>query len=177
MQTKKLKNIVLELCQGNIATANTGAIVNAANNYLYMGAGVAGALKAYGGFEIEKEAVKKGPIHIGSAVETGAGRLNAKYIIHAAVMGMDFKTNDKFIRDATKNSLLLAEKLKIQSISFPALGTGVGEFPILDCARIMFEEIRKFDDTNPAYIKKVLFYLFTKKAYNDFENIFRSITI
>ncbi len=175
MQAKKLKNIVIELCLGDIATAKTDAIVNATNNYLYMGAGVAGALKAHGGIEIEKEAIKKGPIPIGGAIETGAGRLNAKYVIHAAVMGMDFETDEKYIRDATKNSLLLAEKLKIESISFPALGTGVGEFPVPDCAKIMFEETKKFDSTDPVYIKRILFYLFTKKAFNDFEKIFRNI--
>lgn len=176
MRTKKLKNIVLEICQGDIVIANTDAIVNAANNYLYMRAGIAGALKARGGIEIEKEAIKKGPVSTGGAIETGAGRLNAKYIIHAVVMGEDFKTNDKFISDATKNTLLLAEKLKIQSISFPALGTGAGKFPITDCAKIMFEEIKNFDATEPVYIKRVLFYLFTKKAYDDFENIFKNIT-
>jgi len=175
MQAKKLKNIVVEICMGDIATAETDAIVNAANNHLYMGAGVAGALKVYGGIEIEKEAIKKGPIQIGQAIETGAGRLKAKYVIHAAVMGMDFKTNEKYIREATKNSLLLAEKLKIQSISFPALGTGVGEFPIIDCAQIMFEEIKKFDSLNPQYLKRTVFYLFTKKAFNDFEKIFLKI--
>ncbi len=174
MQAKKLKNIVIEICYGDIATATTDAIVNAANNHLYMGAGVAGALKAHGGIEIEKEAVKKGPVLIGGAIETGAGRLKSKYVIHAAVMGMDFNTNEKYIRDATKNSLLLAEKLKIASISFPALGTGVGEFPISECAKIMFDEVKKFDVTNPEYIKRVLFYLFTKKAYNDFEDVFRN---
>jgi len=177
MQAKKLKNLVLEICLGDITNAKTDAIVNAANNHLFMGAGVAGAIKAHGGIEIEKEAVKKGPVPIGNAVETGAGRLNAKYVIHAAVMGMDFETNEKYIRDATKNSLFLAEKLKIESISFPALGTGVGEFPIPDCARIMFEEVNRFDATNPAYLKRVLFYLFTRKAFNDFENIFRNINV
>ncbi|MBP7791958.1 MAG: macro domain-containing protein [Candidatus Goldbacteria bacterium] len=175
MQAKKLKNIVLEIYMGDIATAKTDAIVNAANNNLYMGAGVAGALKAHGGIQIEKEAIKKGPIQIGGAIETGAGRLNAKYVIHAAVMGMNFETNEKYIREATRNSLLLAEKLKLQSISFPALGTGVGRFPIPDCARIMFDETKKFDAENPVYLNRVVFYLFTKKAFNDFEEIFRNI--
>ncbi|MCX8094410.1 MAG: macro domain-containing protein [Candidatus Goldbacteria bacterium] len=177
MQAKKLKNIVIEITQGDIATATTDAIVNAANNHLYMGAGVAGALKAHGGIEIEKEAIKKGPIPIGSAIETGAGRLKARYVIHAAVMGMDFNTNEIYIRDATKNSLILSEKLKISSISFPALGTGVGEFPIPKCAEIMFDEIKKFDKTDPVHLKRVIFYLFTKKAYNDFEEVFRNFKV
>lgn len=176
MQAKKLKNMVIEICMGDIATATTDAIVNAANNHLYMGAGVAGALKAHGGIEIEKEAIKKGPIPIGSAIETGAGRLKSRYVIHAAVMGMDFATNEKYIRDATENSLTLAEKLKIMSISFPALGTGVGEFPIQKCAEIMFDEVKKFDSTNPVYLKRVLFYLFTKKAYDEFESVFRKLS-
>jgi O-acetyl-ADP-ribose deacetylase (regulator of RNase III) len=91
-----------------------------------MGGGVAGAIKRAGGQEIETEAVSKEPIAVGEAVVTGAGRLKAKYIIHAAVMGQDLTTDADKIRQTTRNSLIKADELGIKSLAFPALGTGVG---------------------------------------------------
>ena len=118
------------LIQGDITDYKTDAIVNAANNELWMGSGVAGAIKAKGGIEIEEEAKAKGPIKVGEAVATTAGKLKAKFVIHAAVMGQDSKTNENYIRNATLSSLKEAEELNLSSIAFPALGTGVGGFPI-----------------------------------------------
>jgi O-acetyl-ADP-ribose deacetylase (regulator of RNase III) len=138
-------NPEIKIVQGDITTAKVDAIVNAANNHLWMGAGVAGAIKKAGGKVIEDEAVSKGPIPVGSAVETTAGNLNAKYVIHAAVMGQDLITNEKYIRDATKSVLELCEKLNLTSVAFPALGTGVGGFPMEECAEIMIGEVLNFD--------------------------------
>ena len=175
MVSKKLKNIVVEISHGDITKASADIIVNAANNSLWMGSGVAGALKMAGGQEIEREAKSKGPIQIGWAVETTAGKLNARYIIHAAVMGQDLKTSAQYIGLATWNTLALAEKLKMESIAFPALGTGVGEFPIPTSAHLMFEMIKKFDEAGPRYIKRVVFVLFTQKAYDEYEKVFRTV--
>ncbi|GAI57524.1 unnamed protein product, partial [marine sediment metagenome] len=136
--------IKIEVQQGDITQLELDALVNAANNRLWMGGGVAGALKKAGGKEIEAEAVKKGPIPVGEAVVTGAGKLKAKYIIHAAVMGPDLKTDAKKVREATKNSLLSGDELGIKSIAFPALGTGVGGFPLNECARIMIDEVWQY---------------------------------
>src|SRR2546425_5364060 len=121
--------VSLETERGDISKANVDAVVNAANNHLWMGAGVAGALKRAGGSEIEREAVAKGPVEIGEAVVTGGGALPAKYVIHAAVMGQDLQTDQSKIRKATRNSLIRARELGIASIAFPALGTGVGGVP------------------------------------------------
>ena len=175
MAAKKLKNIVVEITRGDITQSKAMALVNAANNELWMGAGVAGALKSKGGIEIEKEAIEKGPITIGSAVETTAGRLGARFVIHAAVMGSDLRTNEDYIRRSTAASLALAEKLAIDSIAFPALGTGVGRFPIGRCAEIMLNEAVKFDKNGPVHIKKVEFVLFAQQGYDEFEKKYMKI--
>ena len=158
--------IKIEVYYGDITQLELDALANAANNRLWMGGGVAGALKRAGGKEIEVEAVKKGPIPIGEAVATGAGKLKAKYVIHAAVMGQDLKTDAEKIRQATKNSLLRAAELGIKSIAFPALGTGVGGFPLKECARIMIGEVRQ---CSARKLEKVVFALYDEPAYQTFK--------
>ncbi len=127
----------IEIVSGDIIEAKVEVIVNAANNNFWMGSGVAGAIKRAGGPSVEEDAMAKGPVMPGEAVSSTAGRLPYSYVIHAAVMGQDLRTNDKLIRRATVASLVLAEKLKVKSIAFPAFGTGVGGFPMIACARIM----------------------------------------
>jgi O-acetyl-ADP-ribose deacetylase (regulator of RNase III) len=160
--------INIEVHHGDITRLELDALVNAANNRLWMGGGVAGALKRAGGKEIEDEAVKKGPIPVGEAIVTGAGKLKAKYIIHAAVMAQDLKTDVENIRQATKNSLLRADELSIKSIAFPALGTGVGGFPLDECARIMISEVRQHS-TRKTELKRVVFVLYNEPAYQAFK--------
>ena len=163
--------IEIEVYRGDITQLELDALVNAANNRLWMGGGVAGALKRAGGEEIEAEAVKKGPVPIGEAVVTGAGKLKAKYIIHAAVMGQDLKTDAEKIRQATKNSLLRGDELGVKSIAFPALGTGVGGFPLNECARIMIDEVRRYS-AGETGLEKVVFVLFGQPAYQAFKQEF-----
>ena len=134
----------LSVVEGDIAALAVDAVVNAANDHLWMGAGVAGALKRAGGDEIEREAVAKGPIAVGEAVATGAGRLPARYVIHAAVMGQDLQTNADVIEQATRHTLEVAEGLGLESVALPAFGTGVGGFPLDECARLMVGVVRKF---------------------------------
>ncbi len=158
----------IEVQRGDITKIEADALVNAANNRLWMGGGVAGALKRAGGQEIEAEALKKGPIPIGEAVATGAGKLKAKYVIHAAVMGQDLSTDAEKIRQATRNSLLRADELGIKSIVFPALGTGVGGFPIEECARIMLGEVQEYSARETG-LERVVFVLFDQPAYESFQ--------
>jgi O-acetyl-ADP-ribose deacetylase (regulator of RNase III) len=158
----------IEIYRGDITRLELDALVNAANNQLWMGGGVAGALKRAGGKEIEGEAVRKGPIPIGQAIITGAGKLEAKYIIHAAVMGQDLKTDAEKIRQATRNSLLRAEEIGIKTMAFPALGTGVGGFPLDVCARIMIDEVRQYLATK-AELERVVFALYNEPAYQAFK--------
>ena len=160
--------IKIEVHLGDITQLELDALVNAANNRLWMGGGVAGALKRKGGRKIEAEAVKKGPIPIGEAVATGAGKLKAKYIIHAAVMGQDLKTAAEKIRQATRNSLLRGDELGIKSIAFPALGTGVGGFSLTECAKIMIGEVRQYS-TRKTGLERVVFALFDQTAYQAFK--------
>jgi len=163
--------IKIELIQGDITELDTPAIVNAANNHFWMGAGVAGAIKKKGGKEIEDEAVKQGPKPVGEAIVTKAGKLKAKYVIHAAVMGQDLSTNREKIGSATYNSLLRAHELGIESIAFPALGTGVGGFPFSEAAEVMYLAVEKFSKEHPdTSIKKVIFCLYGDEAYKAFKD-------
>lgn len=132
--------IKIQIKLGDITEEDVDAIVNAANNRLIMGGGVAGAIRKKGGSAIQDEALQKGPIEIGGAIVTGAGNLRCRWIIHAATMGTDGVTDAGFIRCATHNSLALALKQKISSIAFPALGCGVGGFPAETASEIMMEE-------------------------------------
>jgi O-acetyl-ADP-ribose deacetylase (regulator of RNase III) len=175
MEAKKLGRIVVEIMRGDISAVSAAVIVNAANNSLWMGSGVAGAIKIRGGPEIEREAAAKGPILVGQAVETGAGKLNARYVIHAAVMGQDLKTGADAIALAAWNTFALAEKLKVDSIAMPALGTGVGAFPVKSCAKLLFGTLKKFDAAGPVYVKRVIFVLYTQKAFDCFEEYYRTI--
>ena len=134
--------MLLEVVEGDIAALEVDAVANAANDHLWMGAGVAGALKRAGGEEIEREAVALGPIPLGSAVATGAGRLPARWVLHGAVMGQDLRTDAALVRRTTASCLRLADELGARSLALPAFGTGVGGFPLDDCARIMVEEAR-----------------------------------
>ena len=154
---------------GDIGTFEAEALVNAANNRLWMGAGVAGALKRVGGSVIEEEAVAQGPIKNGEAVVTGAGHLKAKYIIHAAIMGQDLVTNAAKIKAATLNSLQRAGELGLKSIAFPALGTGVGTFPGDECARIMISAVREYTSAGSS-LEKVSFILYNQETYQAFVN-------
>ncbi|MBN1367666.1 MAG: macro domain-containing protein [Dehalococcoidales bacterium] len=160
--------IKIEIRKGDITMLAVDAIVNAANNRMLMGGGVAGAIKRAGGKIIEDEAVKKGPIPIGAALATKAGNLNARYVIHAAVMGMDFQTDAEKIRKSTYNSLLQADELGIKSIAFPALGTGVGGFPFAECARIMQQEVMDYAKDKTS-LEKVVFVLYDEPAYRIFK--------
>jgi len=160
----------IETQQGDISRVQVDAVVNAANNHLWMGAGVAGALKRAGGSEIERQAVAKGPIEIGEAVVTSAGALPAKYVIHAAVMGQDLSTDRSKISQATRNSLIRARELGVTSVALPALGTGVGGFPVDDAADAMITECVSFVKSGSApSLKKIVFVLFSGDALAAFE--------
>lgn len=163
-----IKDTQIKIIQGDITGLKVDAIVNAANNKLVMGGGVAGAIKKKGGKVIEEEAVKKGPIKIGEAVATPAGGLAAKYVIHAATMGMDFVTDEVKIRESCKNALRVAEELKIKSIAFPALGCGVGGFPLLASAKIMSQEVFRHIKEDGSQLKEIIFCLYDKEALDIF---------
>ena len=168
-----IDSITIRILEGDICDRDVDAIVNAANNQLWMGGGVAGAIKRRGGGTIEKEAVAKGPITIGESVATGAGALKAKHVIHAAVMGADLATDADKIRRATLSALSLAGQLGLRSIAFPALGTGVGGFPLDECARIMRQALAD-QASKDTTVSTVEFVLFGRDAREAFERVFGS---
>ncbi len=151
----------IEVSDGDITALEVDAIANAANDELWMGAGVAGAIKRAGGAEIEREAVALGPIAVGDAVATGGGNLAAKHVIHAAVMGQDLQTNGELVGKATRSALEVADSLGVESLALPAFGTGVGGFPIEEAARIMVAEAKAFE---PKSLQRVVFAVFGPEA-------------
>jgi O-acetyl-ADP-ribose deacetylase (regulator of RNase III) len=162
-----LADLDLELVEGDITALEVDAIANAANNHLWMGAGVAGAIKRTGGEEIEREAVAKGPIEVGEAVATGAGLLKAKHVIHGAVMDQDLRTSAELIERATSSCLEVAEELGCRSVALPAFGTGVGGFPLEECARVMVAAVRAHE---PRVLQTVLFAVFGEEARRAFDS-------
>jgi O-acetyl-ADP-ribose deacetylase (regulator of RNase III) len=155
----------LEVVEGDITTLEVDAIANAANNHLWMGAGVAGAIKRAGGAEIEREAVAKGPITVGDAVATGAGRLSARHVIHGAVMGQDLRTDAGLVARTTRRCLEVADELGCASLALPAFGTGVGGLPLAECARRMVSEARSFE---PGTLERVVFAVYGAEAEEAF---------
>jgi O-acetyl-ADP-ribose deacetylase (regulator of RNase III) len=162
--------VEFEVVEGDITALDVDAVANAANDHLWMGAGVAGAIKAAGGDEIEREALALGPIGVGDAVATGGGRLKAKHVIHGAVMGQDLKTNAELIQRTTRRCLELADELGVKSLALPAFGTGVGGFPLDECARIMVGAARAFE---PSSLGRVVFAVFGSEAHVAFTRALR----
>jgi len=165
----RIGNCGIKIIYGDITDMAVDAIVNAANNKLLMGGGVAGAIKKKGGKEIENEAVKKGPIEIGQAIATSAGKLKARHVIHAATMGLDHNTDEIKIRNSCASALRVADELKIKSIAFPALGSGVGGFPLKASAKIMAQEVMKHLRETKTSLEEIIFCMREKEAYEIFD--------
>jgi O-acetyl-ADP-ribose deacetylase (regulator of RNase III) len=170
-----IKNRILELVEGDITEMQTDAIVNAANAQLILGGGVAGAIRKKGGPEIQEECNKIGGTFVGGAVITTGGNLKAKYVIHAVGPRMGEGNEDEKLKNATLNSLKLADKNKLKSISFPAISTGIFGFPIQRCAEIMLKTTIAYLKGSPAVclagqtgLEKVVFCLFGKDSYQIF---------
>jgi O-acetyl-ADP-ribose deacetylase len=156
----------IRIVEQDIASLDVDAVTNAANDHLWMGAGVAGALKKTGGDEIEREAMSKGPIAVGDAVVTGGGRLKARHVIHAAVMRQFVpRSNAEDVARATRSALARAEEIGARTLALPALGTGVGGLAREDCARVMIAAVREHTGT----VEEVVFALRGRDAVREFE--------
>ncbi len=171
----KINNTILELIQGDITEQTTDAIVNAANAVLQLGGGVAGAIRRRGGPAIQEECNRIGGTHVGGAVITTGGNLPAKHVIHAVgpIHGDDHE--DEKLKDATLNSLKLADKNRLKSIAFPAISTGIFGFPKDRCATIMLSTTVAYLD-GPTGLEKVVYCLYDKKTLELFEGILKSLT-
>ena len=160
----------VEAIVGDITKADTEAIVNAANSQLWMGGGVAGAIKRAAGNSVELEAMAQGPILPGQAVVTSAGSLPApiRWIIHAATMGPDLQTSELLVRQATAAALAAADRVGARSIALPALGTGVGGFPMERAADAMVDEARKAERSATS-LERIVFVVRDDAAKRMFE--------
>jgi O-acetyl-ADP-ribose deacetylase (regulator of RNase III) len=145
--------------QGDITTYHVDAIVNAANDEMILGGGLAGAIRRRGGPEIQAECDRHGPIALGQAAITGGGKLPARHVIHQVSMRLGGQTTAESLRSSTAAVLRLAEENGVRTLAFPATGTGIGGFDMRRCAEIMLEEVLRHqaDRTGLTDVYFVLF--------------------
>src|SRR3970040_2404738 len=163
--------------QGDITDMEVDAIVNAANTRLLLVIGVAGAIRRKGGDSIQKECDKIGSIPLGEAVVTGAGKLKAKFVIHAAGMHLGGSVSEEPLREATNNSLLRADEKGVKTVALPAIGTGVGGFPLNRCAQVMIDIVVEYLKNEKTGIEKVYFVLFDMETYKVFNDYLRTVAL
>lgn len=158
----------IELWNGDICDLEVDAIVNAANLSLWMSTGVSGEIKRAGGDAIEFAAVRQAPVSLGEAIVTPAGRLAAKVIIHAVSLDRDRRTSGEAIDRAVRSAMARARELRVASMAFPAMGTGVGGFPLDEAARVTVRAVRTELARSPL-IDHVTFAMRGATAYQAFE--------
>jgi O-acetyl-ADP-ribose deacetylase (regulator of RNase III) len=156
------------LVKGDITEMETDVIVNAANAQLILGGGVAGAIRRKGGPAIQEECNKIGGTYVGGAVITTGGNLKARHVIHAVGPMMGEGDEDNKLRDATINSLKVADENQLKSIAFPAISTGIFGYPLDRCAEIMLSETINYLNSKTG-LEKVVFCLFDQQAFDVFE--------
>src|SRR5579863_4502355 len=164
----------ITIIKGDITEMDVDAIVNAANNDLILGAGVAGAIRRKGGRQVEEDCERIGTIPMGEAAVTTGGSLKALYVIHAASMRLGGATTAESLRSSVKNSLLCAEGKALKSIAFPAIGTGIAGFPMDECARIMIHEVLEHVKMRTS-LEKIYFVLYDDVALKVFEDAYRQL--
>jgi O-acetyl-ADP-ribose deacetylase (regulator of RNase III) len=157
--------IAIEVRQADVTRLDVDAITNAANTQLKHGGGVAAAISRAGGPAVQRESTEKAPIELGEAVETTAGDMPARYVIHAATMELGGPTSADIIAKATRSSLAKADDLGCRSLALVAFGTGVGGFPLAEAARLMIDAVR---DHEPRSLERVVFAVHGGKAEHAF---------
>jgi O-acetyl-ADP-ribose deacetylase (regulator of RNase III) len=162
----------IKILQGDLTDMATDAIVNAANNDLQLGGGVAGAIRRKGGPQIQSECNKIGAIPLGGAAITSGGKLTARYVIHAASMELGGRTTPHALRSSTAHCLRIAAQNGLKTIAFPAVGTGIAGFPLRECAEIMLREAEKHLEGHTS-LETIYFVLFDKEAQKVFEEVHR----
>jgi O-acetyl-ADP-ribose deacetylase len=164
----------IEIRQGDITEMNVDAIVNAANNDLQLGGGLAGAIRRKGGPRIQAECDKIGTIPVGGAAITSGGNLKARHVIHAASMQLGGATSAQSLRSSTAHALRIATQNGLKTIAFPAVGAGIGGFPMRECAEIMLREAAKHFE-GPTSVERAIFVLFDSEALGAFEKAFTEL--
>lgn len=161
--------------KGDITNMEVDAIVNAANNDLKLGAGVAGAIHRKGGPRIQEECERIGSIPLGEAAVTTAGNLKAYYLIHAASMRLGGRTTAETLQSTMRNTLSRVEEKAFKTIAFPAIGTGIAGFPMEECANIMISEVLEHLKWRTS-LEKIYFVLYDDAALKTFEETYRKLT-
>jgi len=167
-----VERIVIQ--QGDLTEMDTDAIVNAANNDLILGGGVAGAIRRKGGDQIQKECNAIGTIPIGYAAITTGGNLRAKYVIHAASMQLGGRTTAEALKNSTAHALRISNERGIKTIAFPAVGTGIAGFDLRECADIMLNEAVGHLNGKTS-LETIHFVLFDEEARRIFEQVWKSV--
>jgi O-acetyl-ADP-ribose deacetylase len=162
------------LLAGDLTEMDVDAIVNAANNDLILGGGVAGAIRRKGGDEIQRECSKIGSIPVGTAAITTGGRLKARHVLHAASMELGGRTTAQSLRGSTSHALHIARQRGLKSIAFPAVGTGIAGFSMRDCAEIMLAEVLAHLK-EPTPLEKIYFVLYDEEALGVFQEAWRKL--
>ncbi len=158
------------IIQGDLTEMDVDAIVNAANNDLQLGGGVAGAIRRKGGDTIQRECNAIGSIPVGGAAITSGGKLKAGHVIHAASMELGGRTAARDLRSSTAHSLRIAAEKGLKTIAFPAIGTGIAGFPLKECAEIMLEEVVAHLKRGTT-LEKIYFVLFDEPALDAFQRV------
>ena len=161
----------VRIVEGDITAADTDAIVNAANTQLVLGSGVAGAIRQRGGPTVQAECDAQAPIELGGAALTGAGDLPVRFVIHAAGMPPGGQVDEASLSACTRASLELADAHELRSVAFPAIGTGVGGFPMQRCAEVMLGVVREYLASGVSKLDEVRFVLYGEPAYRIFEQV------
>jgi O-acetyl-ADP-ribose deacetylase (regulator of RNase III) len=164
----------IEIRQGDLTEMDCDAIVNAANNDLKLGGGVAGAIRRKGGPQIQAECDEIGTIPVGGAAITSGGNLKCRYVIHAASMQLGGCTSAQDLRSSTAHALRIAAQKGLKTIAFPAVGTGIAGFPLRECAEIMLREVARHLEGQTS-LEKVYFVLFDKEALAVFQEALREL--
>ena len=164
----------IRILQGDLTDQAVDAVVNAANNDLQLGGGVAGAIRRRGGMSIQDECDQIGAIPLGEAAVTGAGQLKARYVIHAASMRLGQATSEKNLRLSTRNSLLRASERGLRSVACPAVGTGIAGFPLRRCAEVMLQEAAEHLGGETS-VEDVRFVLYDAAAYQTFREVLEAL--
>jgi len=161
---------------GDLTTCKVDAIVNAANNDLVLGGGLAGAIARTGGPEIQDQCTRHGPVEVGQAAITTGGNMPARYVIHQASMRLGQQTTAENLRSSTRAALALAEENGVKTLAFPATGTGIAGFDIDQCAEIMIGEVLEHI-SGETQLTDVYFVLMGQRAMEAFEEAYQRLNI
>lgn len=171
-----INKVILELVQGDITDLATDAIVNAANESLQLGGGVAGAIRRRGGSTIQRECDDIGGTPVGTAVKTSGGNLKTRYVIHAVGPRWGEGNEDQKLANAVHSALILADSKQLRSIAFPAISTGIFGFPKEQAAKIILSTTITYLNETKTSLRRIIFCLYDPTTLIIFEDAFTELT-